>query len=119
MSKEIEEHKKRVRDYVLGEEGTVPIYKKRERHLTTPRFRWKLVEYLLEVGKPVSHYKMAFDFEKTSTSLRRHLKTLAEAGVVCDRIFVRGKRVVHWTVCPVCPLKNICDEKDNTVWKST
>jgi len=114
-----EEFKKQARDYILGEAGAIPIYRKREKRLSTPRFRLRLVEYLLEAGKPISHYKMAFDFKKTSSSLRRHLKVLSEAGIVCDRVYVRGKRVVHWTVCPVCPLRNICEDKESTVWKNT
>jgi len=38
------------------------------------------------------------------------------------RDYILGKAgaiPIYWTVCPVCPLRNICEDKESTVWKNT
>jgi len=85
------------------------------------QIRAEIVSRLEKFQKPVPVDLLAYELDLSVSSVRSHLRALIAGKIVCDRLTPTGSgersRFIYYTICPVCPVSGICDEKEELVWK--
>jgi len=72
--------------------------------------RWRIVETILQAGRPLNIYQISFALQRSVSSARSHLRVLENNRVLCANLTPQGEddRTVYYAACPVCPLAEEC-----------
>ena len=75
--------------------------------------RWRIVETIIQAGRPLNIFQISFTLQRSVSSTRSHIHVLENNSILCGRLTPQGEddQRVYYTVCPVCPLLDGCEER--------